>query len=95
MSMGRPIITTNAPGCRETINFCDKISFNKKSKEVIAGLNGFLVPPKKVTALVRTMEWFVDHPFSIHEMGRHSRQYAQSKYDIHRVNELILQAMGL
>ena len=35
MSMGRPIITTDVPGCRDT---------------VVNGENGFLVPKKNVNA---------------------------------------------
>ena len=44
MAMGRPIITTDAPGCRET---------------VVDGHNGFLVPIKSVEALVQAMLKFV------------------------------------
>lgn len=54
MSMGRPIITTDAPGCRET---------------VIDGDNGFLVPVKSIDGLVRAMETFVNQPELVERMG--------------------------
>ncbi len=80
MSMGRPIITTDAPGCRET---------------VIDGRNGFLVPVKDVDALKSTMEKFIQEPDLISQMGRQSRIIAEEKYDVRKVNRAILQEMDL
>lgn len=79
MAMGRPIITTDTPGCRETIN----------------GRNGFLVPAKDVNALLNAMEKFILEPSLITEMGRQSRIYATERYDVHKVNENILGALCL
>lgn len=70
MSMGRPIITTDAPGCRET---------------VIDGRNGYLVPVRDVDALVEAMERFVLNPEIIPVMGRESRRIAVDKYDVRKV----------
>jgi glycosyltransferase involved in cell wall biosynthesis len=80
MAMGRPIITTDAPGCRET---------------VIPGRNGFLVGVKDVDAIVAAMERFVAEPGLIARMGAESRRIAEEKYDVHKVNAVILEAMGL
>jgi glycosyltransferase involved in cell wall biosynthesis len=80
MSMGRPIITTDVPGCRET---------------VIDGENGFLVPMKNVEALVKVMEHFIQSPYLIPKMGRRSREIAEEKFDVHKVNAVIMQTMGL
>lgn len=80
MSMGRPIITTDAPGCRET---------------VIDGKNGFLVPVKDVDALKSAMEKFIQKPDLISQMGKQSRIIAEEKYDVRKVNRAILQEMGL
>lgn len=80
MSMGRPIITTDAPGCRET---------------VIDGRNGFLVPVKDVDALKSAMEKFIQKPDLISQMGKQSRIIAEEKYDVRKVNRAILQEMGL
>ena len=80
MSMGRPIITTDAPGCRET---------------VIDGRNGFLVSVKDVDALKSAMEKFIQEPDLISQMGKQSRIIAEEKYDVRKVNRVILQEMGL
>ena len=80
MAMGRPIITTDAPGCRET---------------VVDGENGFLVPVKNVDALVHAMKRFILEPELIEKMGRRSREIAEEKYDVHKVNAVIMKTMGL
>ncbi len=80
MSMGRPIITTDVPGCRET---------------VINNKNGFLVQVKNVDALAEAMERFIKNPNLINTMGSRSRMIAEEKYDVHKVNEAILEHMEL
>ena len=78
--MGRPIITTDAPGCRET---------------VVEGENGFLVPVKSVDALVIAMERFILDPELAGKMGVRSREIAVEKYDVHKVNAVMLKEMGV
>ena len=80
MAMGRAIITSDAPGCRET---------------VVEGANGFLVPIKNSIALAEAMEKFILEPELIRKMGVESRKIAEEKYDVHKVNEIINRAMGL
>jgi len=80
MAMGRAIITTDTPGCRET---------------VVDGDNGFLVPVKSVPALVKAMERFIAEPELAERMGRRSRQLAEAKYDVHQVNGRMLEEMGI
>jgi len=80
MAMGRPIITTDAPGCRET---------------VINGLNGYLVPPKNEVALATAMEKFILHPEIIEPMGRESRLLAEKKFDVKKINKVIMREIGL
>ena len=80
MAMGRPIITTDAPGCRET---------------VIYGYNGYLVPVKAVEKLAAAMERFIFNPELIIEMGKASRQLVEEKFDVDAVNQSMLEAMGL
>jgi glycosyltransferase involved in cell wall biosynthesis len=79
MASARPIITTDVPGCRET---------------VIEGENGFLIPAKDVEALRLAMEKFILKPKLIRHMGARSRELAQEKYDVKKVNKLILNSMG-
>jgi glycosyltransferase involved in cell wall biosynthesis len=80
MAMGRPVITTDAPGCRETVKDGD---------------NGFLVPVKSVDALAEAMLRFIREPALREAMGRRSREVAEDKYDVHKVNAVMLRAMGL
>jgi glycosyltransferase involved in cell wall biosynthesis len=80
MSMGRPIITTDVPGCRETVE---------------DGLNGFLVKDRDAEALANAMRRFIDKPDLISEFGKASRKVAEKKFDVKKVNETILHTMGL
>jgi glycosyltransferase involved in cell wall biosynthesis len=80
MAMARPIITTDAVGCRET---------------VIDGDNGFLVPVRDVDALEDAMQRFIDEPGLIESMGLASRRLAEQRFNVRRVNALMLEAMGI
>jgi glycosyltransferase involved in cell wall biosynthesis len=80
MAMGRPIVTTDAPGCRETVR---------------DGVNGYLVPVRNVSRLTAALERFVAEPDLIADMGRESRRIAVERYDVQKVNAVILEAMGL
>lgn len=78
--MGRPVITTDAPGCRET---------------VIDGENGFLVPVRDVDALAERMSRFIEQPALIETMGRRSRQLAEERFDVRRINAQLLAVLGV
>ena len=80
MAMGRPILTTDTQGCRETVR---------------EGENGFLVPVKDVDTLAEKMLWFLDHPEELAAMGAKSRAYAEEKYDVKKVNADMLRYMKL
>lgn len=80
MSMGRAVITTDAPGCRET---------------VISGENGFLVPVRSVDGLVEAMKAFIANPELVAQMGQRSREIAADRYDVHKVNAVMLREMGI
>lgn len=80
MAMGRPIITTDTSGCRQTVE---------------PGRNGYLVPVRDPAALAAAMLRFVEQPQSIGPMGRESRRIAEQRFDVHKANAAILRAMGL
>jgi glycosyltransferase involved in cell wall biosynthesis len=80
MSMGRPIITTNAPGCRET---------------VINDKNGKLVPVKNPHALANAILQFIEFPELVASMGASSRCIAETKFEVGKVNSAMISAMGL
>ncbi len=67
MAIGRPIITTDVPGCKETVE---------------EGRNGFLVSSRNVNALAGAMIKFIELPFETKlEMGEYSRQKAEKEFD--------------
>lgn len=80
MSMGRAIITTDAPGCRET---------------VIHGENGYLVEVKSVSSLEAAMKNLIINPELIVSMGIRSREIALNKYDVNQVNHHMMTEMGI
>ncbi len=80
MAMGRPVITTDVPGCRQTVE---------------PGINGFLVPPRNAGALARAMTHFIGEPDVIREMGRQSRCIAEDRFDVEFVTDSLLAALDL
>lgn len=76
MAMGRAIITSDAPGCRET---------------VVHGVNGLLVPSRDSAALVAAMKQLAHDPALVRQMGLQSRRMAEERFDVRHVNEAILQ----
>jgi len=80
MAMGRAVITTDAPGCRETVD---------------DGVNGRLVPVRSVNQLADTMIEFVEKTDLILKYGESSRNIAEQKYDVHKVNAYMLKEMGI
>jgi glycosyltransferase involved in cell wall biosynthesis len=80
MAMARPVITTDAVGCRET---------------VIDGVNGFLVPVRDSEALAASMLRFIDDRSLLASMGAASRRLAESRFDVTKVNAKILATMGI
>lgn len=75
MALGLPVITTDVPGCRDT---------------VLDGVNGFLVSARDSVALAKAMRHFVAHPHNIIPMGRQSRRIAEERFDVHRQNARLL-----
>ncbi|HEX8240121.1 MAG TPA: glycosyltransferase family 4 protein [Allosphingosinicella sp.] len=80
MAMGRAVITTEAPGCRNT---------------VVEGENGLLVPVADADALYRAMRRFVEEPELARTMGEASLRLVREKYDVDKVNAAILAGLGL
>ena len=80
MAIGRAVITTDVPGCRET---------------VIDGVNGFLVEKWNPQALAEKMIYFIEHPEEIKKMGYESYKIAQDKFDAYKVNKRLINMLGL
>ena len=71
-AIGRPIITSNSVGCKET---------------VVDGVNGFLIKPKDVDALTEKLDLLISNTELRQKMGRESRTYAEKSFDIEVVKE--------
>lgn len=80
MAIGRPVITTDVPGCRDT---------------VIDGVNGFLVPKWNPQALAEKMIYFIEHPEQVRMMGDQSHKIAIEKFDAEKVNQRLLEILGI
>ena len=80
MAMSKPVVTTDAPGCRQT---------------VAPGVNGLLVPIRDAPALARAIRTLVVDPQLRERMGAEGRRRAEALYDVRRVNRSILEAMGI
>ena len=75
-AMGVPIITTDVPGCKET---------------VIEGKTGYLVPPFNVTKIISKIEWFINNEGEIAQMKNLSRKFAEDHYCEDRFNQKLIQ----
>lgn len=71
MAIGRAVITTDVPGCKET---------------VIDGFNGFKVPVWDVNKLADCMIYFIENPDTIRLMGDNSHLIAKENFDSRLVN---------
>lgn len=80
MACGKAIVTTDAPGCRETVT---------------DGVNGFLVPVKNCDALVEKMLLLYGKPSMCERMGKESRRIVEQKFDVRLVNQKILKTMQI
>jgi glycosyltransferase involved in cell wall biosynthesis len=80
MACGRAVVTTHAPGCRETVD---------------EGVNGFKVPVRDVPALAAAMRRFLDDPQLAVRMGAASRRIAEEIFDVRVVNAAMMREIGI
>ncbi len=80
MAVGRPIVTTDAPGCRETVRDGD---------------NGFLVPVGDGETLAQRILQLAKDPQLRESMAQRSYEICREKYDVKLVNAQMLKEMGL
>lgn len=80
MATGRAVITTDVPGCRET---------------VLPEDNGYIVPPRDAAALAEAMARFIEQPQLALTMGARGREIAEIRFDVRQVNVVMMRAMGV
>ncbi|ROT97483.1 glycosyltransferase family 1 protein [Altererythrobacter sp. FM1] len=74
MAMGRAVLTTDAPGCRETVE---------------DGVTGYLVKPKDVESLFIRMEELAQSADLRRDMGEAGYDLVRRKFDVDAVNQQI------
>ena len=80
MATGRAILTSDAPGCRETVQ---------------NGVNGFLVKPRQSSDLAEKMRWMIDNPEDCRRMSLESLRIVRDKYDAQKVSNSLMEHLGL
>lgn len=80
MASSRPILTTDVPGCRET---------------VINGKNGWLVKKGSAQELAERMMWFINNKNLLLHMGKESRIIAEKQFDVKDVNSKLFSILEL
>ncbi len=75
MATGRPLITTDVPGCRETLR---------------EGYNGYLVPSHNEEVLAEKMALFCENPALVPLFGKRSRSLAEERFCVHKVNAVMI-----
>jgi len=80
MATGRSIITSDAPGCRETVT---------------DGYNGFIVSVKEINGIVNKMRILIEDQQTNSIMAERSLKLAKEKYDVNLVNQSIMKTMDL
>ena len=78
IASGRPIITCSTPGCKET---------------VIDGVNGFMVLPRDPQQIAENMIWMIEHPSEVEQMATKSRELAEERFDVNKINELLIERL--
>ncbi len=80
MAMGRPVLTTNVSGCKETVE---------------PGVNGWLVPHADAERLAERMIWLIENQHQWQPMGDESRRMAEEKFDVRAVNRELMRIFGV
>ncbi|MFB3789567.1 MAG: glycosyltransferase family 4 protein [bacterium] len=70
MASGLPVVTTESPGCRETID---------------EGVSGFLVPVRNVEALVDRLDRLIQDPALRERLGRAGREKAVREFSVEKI----------
>lgn len=80
LAMGRPILTTNTPGCRET---------------VVEGRNGFFVQVKRAGDLAEKMIWMIENRDQLQAMGDKSFKLCKERFTIEKIDTRMMKIMGM
>ncbi len=80
-AVGRAVIVTDNIGCRDTVK---------------NGYNGYMVSKENaIEELSEKIIWFLENPEQIAIMGKSSREFAEEHFDSKKINEKIIEIMGI
>lgn len=77
MAIGRAVITTDVPGCRQTIS-----SPQPDDAGLLRGANGYLVRERDAGSLAEAMERFLSNPAEVIRMGAESRKFVETEFEV-------------
>ncbi|MGN6279399.1 MAG: glycosyltransferase family 4 protein [Sphingomonas sp.] len=80
MATGRAIITTDAPGCADTVE---------------EGVSGYRVPVRNVAALAEAMEKAILDPHFVASAGQAGLALARDRFDVRKVNAEIAEFLAI
>ena len=80
LATGRPVVTTDTVGCRETIE---------------DGVEGLLVPVKDSEGLAKAILELLNDPVRLEQMAKAARLRAETKYDVDLVNQDMMRLLKL
>ena len=80
LSVGRPVITTNTAGCKDTVK---------------DGWNGYLIEVGSSEALKRAFIHCIENSENLKCFGVNSRKWAEKHFDVDLVNQKILKELNL
>ena len=83
LSTGLAIITTDTPGCRETVITSDN-----------GDTNGYLLPPRDGEALYDAMRELLATPHRVLQMSRLSHELAKNRFDVELINRIIIEKVA-
>lgn len=75
-AVGRAVITSDVPGCRDTVNDTE---------------NGFIIPKEDFEELAEKCVWCIEHPQEVEQMGEKSRKFTEVKFDENIINRQLIE----
>lgn len=91
MATGRPVVTTDTIGCRDTVLDCGPAD----AAGVRMGVNGALVPVRSIEPLAEAMHRLASDRALAEKMGNSGRKIAEERFEVTHINSRMLAAMNL
>ncbi len=90
MALGRAVVTYQNPGASQAVDSPREIE-----PGMGRGSNGFLLAPKRVDLLAKSLLMLIEEEGLAEAMGNAGRAFAESYFDVAKINTRILQQIGV